>query len=82
MDPKTAIIALAQSEKLKTMINGGTIKRLGIVVRHHELGYRANAMVVWDVADDQIDQVGENDFFSHFIVCRDTYLTLGKKGKQ
>ena len=46
-------------EKLKTMIDGGTIKRLGIVVRHHELGYRANAMVVWDVADDQIDQLGE-----------------------
>ncbi|MBI2992816.1 MAG: Lrp/AsnC family transcriptional regulator, partial [Gammaproteobacteria bacterium] len=24
------------------------IKRFGIVLRHHELGYRANAMVVWD----------------------------------
>lgn len=46
-------------EKLKTMIDGNIIKRLGIVVRHHELGYRANAMVVWDVADDQIDQLGE-----------------------
>lgn len=45
-------------EKLQTMIDGGVIKRLGIVVRHHELGYRANAMVVWDVADDQIDQLG------------------------
>jgi DNA-binding Lrp family transcriptional regulator len=45
-------------EKLKTMVDGGIIKRLGIVVRHHELGYRANAMVVWDVADDQIDQLG------------------------
>lgn len=46
-------------DKLKTMIDGGIIKRLGIVVRHHELGYRANAMVVWDVADDKIDQLGE-----------------------
>lgn len=46
-------------EKLKTMIDGGIIKRLGIVVRHHELGYRANAMVVWDVADDQVDQLGQ-----------------------
>lgn len=46
-------------EKLKTMIDGGTIKRLGIVVRHHELGYRANAMVVWDVADGKVDQLGE-----------------------
>lgn len=46
-------------EKLKTMIDGGIIKRLGIVVRHHELGYRANAMVVWDVADDQVDKIGQ-----------------------
>ncbi len=46
-------------EKLQTMINGGVIKRLGIVVRHHELGYRANAMVVWDVPDDKIDSLGE-----------------------
>lgn len=46
-------------EKLQTMINGGVIKRLGIVVRHHELGYRANAMVVWDVPDDEVDSLGE-----------------------
>jgi DNA-binding Lrp family transcriptional regulator len=46
-------------KKLKTMIDGGIVKRLGIVVRHHELGYRANAMVVWDVADDQVDYLGE-----------------------
>ena len=46
-------------EKLKTMVDGGIIKRLGIVVRHHELGYRANAMVVWDVADDQVDKLGK-----------------------
>lgn len=46
-------------EKLKTMVEGGIIKRLGIVVRHHELGYRANAMVVWDVADDQVDSIGQ-----------------------
>ena len=46
-------------EKLKTMVEGGIIKRLGVVVRHHELGYRSNAMVVWDVADDQVDQIGQ-----------------------
>lgn len=46
-------------EKLRTMVEGGIIKRLGIVVRHHELGYRSNAMVVWDVEDDKIDQLGK-----------------------
>jgi len=36
----------------------GVIKRLGVVVRHHELGYRANAMVVWDIPDDLISALG------------------------
>lgn len=46
-------------DKLRNMVDSGTIKRLGIVVRHHELGYRANAMVVWDVPDTDIDKLGE-----------------------
>ncbi len=32
----------------------GVIKRFGVVVRHRELGFRANAMVVWDVPDESI----------------------------
>lgn len=36
----------------------GVIKRFGVVVRHHELGYTANAMVVWDVPDADVSQVG------------------------
>jgi len=32
----------------------GVIKRLGVVVRHHELGFRANAMVVWDIPDESV----------------------------
>lgn len=35
------------------------IKRFGLVVKHHQLGYRANAMVVWNIADDQVDDIGE-----------------------
>jgi DNA-binding Lrp family transcriptional regulator len=38
----------------------GIIKRFGVVVRHHELGYRANAMVVWDVPDDLVDEAGSD----------------------
>jgi DNA-binding Lrp family transcriptional regulator len=44
--------------RLRGMLVRGIIKRLGVVVRHHELGYRANAMVVWDVPNDQVDRVG------------------------
>jgi DNA-binding Lrp family transcriptional regulator len=36
----------------------GIIKRIGVVVRHHELGYRANAMVVWDIPDDLVSALG------------------------
>ena len=44
--------------RLGQLIDSGVIKRLGVVVRHHELGYRANAMVVWDVPDSEVDQLG------------------------
>jgi len=46
--------------KLRDMIDAGTIKRLGVVVRHHELGYRANAMVVWDIPEQCIDKLGQS----------------------
>lgn len=36
----------------------GVIKRFGVVVRHHELGYRANAMVVWDIPDAEVAELG------------------------
>jgi len=35
------------------------IKRLGVVVRHRKLGYRANGMVVWDVPNRRIDEIGQ-----------------------
>lgn len=36
----------------------GIVKRFGVVVRHHELGFRANAMAVFDVPDDEVSAVG------------------------
>lgn len=35
------------------------IRRFGVVVRHRELGYTANAMVVWDVPDADVSGVGQ-----------------------
>ena len=46
-------------ERIRSLLDDGVIKRLGVVVRHRELGYRANAMVVWDVPDRDVDSVGE-----------------------
>ncbi len=45
-------------EKIHQLQSAGVIRRLGIVVRHHELGYHANAMVVWNVPDHQVDELG------------------------
>lgn len=36
----------------------GLIRRFGVVVRHHELGWGANAMAVWDVPDDVAARFG------------------------
>ena len=43
---------------LRRLIEDGVAKRFGVIVRHRELGYRANAMVVWDVADGRVAEAG------------------------
>ena len=35
----------------------GIVTRFGCVVRHDKLGYRSNAMAVWDVPDGQVDRI-------------------------
>jgi len=56
-------------ERLKTMLADGRIRRIGVVPNHYALGYRANAMSVWDVADGALEalgpQVGALPFVSH-----------------
>lgn len=51
--PEAAVI-----RQIREWVNEGYIKRLGLVVRHHAVGYRANAMVVWNVPDEQVDALG------------------------
>jgi len=46
-------------QRLNRMQREGIMSRFGVVVRHRELGYRANAMVVWDVPDGQVEEVGK-----------------------
>ena len=43
---------------LRKMIADGRIRRIGAVPNHYALGYRANAMTVWDVADEAVDRLG------------------------
>jgi len=44
--------------RLAHLKDTGVIRRFGVVVRHRELGYAANAMVVWDVPDAQVAELG------------------------
>lgn len=41
--------------RIERLIDRGVIRRFGVVVRHRALGYTANAMVVWDIADEYVE---------------------------
>lgn len=45
-------------ELLEGLLTAGVIRRLGVIVRHREAGYCANAMAVWDVPEPKVDEVG------------------------
>lgn len=51
--PETEVLA-----RLARLREDLVIKRWGVVVRHRELGYRANGMVVWDLPDERVGAVG------------------------
>ncbi|PWB57604.1 MAG: protein nirH [Nitrosomonadales bacterium] len=46
-------------ERLRTMLESGVIRRIAAVPNHYALGYSANGMTVWDVADERVDEMGE-----------------------
>lgn len=63
--PETEVI-----ERLTQLKQQGLIKRMGVIVKHQQLGYRANAMIVWNVPDDLIKQLGGHiSRFSFVTLC-------------
>jgi siroheme decarboxylase len=56
-------------ERFSRMIDKGIVRRIGVVPNHFRLGYNANGMTVWDVADEEAEKlgawVGALDFVSH-----------------
>ncbi|WND74718.1 hypothetical protein RJ527_11770 [Thalassospiraceae bacterium LMO-SO8] len=63
-------IGLSEQEvidRFAGLIDTGVVKRLGLVVRHHELGYTANAMVVWDVPDHRVAELGRRAATRDFV---------------
>ena len=54
-------LALAEDEvmaRLQSLLSSGMIRRIGAVPNHYAIGWTANGMTVWDVADEQVDQLG------------------------
>lgn len=56
-------------DTLARWLRDGALRRFGVVVRHHELGFDANAMTVFDVPDDAVDARGA-------ALARDPAVTL------
>ena len=62
--PYTAIaeqLAISEDEvmaRLQGLLSSGMIRRIGAVPNHYAIGWTANGMTVWDVADEQVDQLG------------------------
>ena len=44
--------------RLSAMQDNGIIRRIGAVPNHYRLGYLFNGMTVWNVPDEQIDELG------------------------
>ncbi len=44
--------------RIQALIQAAIITRLGVIVRHRALGWRANAMVVWDLPPEAVTSVG------------------------
>lgn len=66
-------IVLSEAEvigRLQRLVSSGVIKRFGVIVRHRELGYTANAMVVWDIPDTVVDDAaGRMIQFPFITLC-------------
>jgi len=52
------VSSAAVRERLAQMREQGLVRRIGAVPNHYRLGWVANGMTVWDVADAQVDELG------------------------
>lgn len=44
--------------RVRRLVDAGVLPRIGLIVRHRALGWRSNAMVVWDVPEHDVDRAG------------------------
>ncbi len=46
-------------ERIKNMKEKGVIRRFGAILRHQRAGITANGMIVWDIPDEMVQEIGE-----------------------
>lgn len=71
-------IGLEETEvvgRLQRLVQFGVVTRFGCIVRHRKLGYRANAMAVWDVPDNEVDTAAS-------AIIRNSRVTLCYRRKR
>lgn len=55
--------------RLQALLDRGAIRRIGAIPNHYALGFTANGMSVWDIADEAVADVGARvgalDFVTH-----------------
>lgn len=44
--------------RIKALAQAGILTRIGVIVRHRAIGWTSNAMVVWNLPEEQIDVAG------------------------
>lgn len=45
-------------DRVRKFRDNGLLRRIGAVLGHRRAGFSANGMIVWNVADDRVDDVG------------------------
>ena len=45
-------------EILKKLKKNGVIRRFGAILRHQKAGLKENGMIVWNVPDDKVEEIG------------------------
>lgn len=46
-------------QRLQSLLEEGVIRRIGASIAHRKIGIIANAMCVWNVPDERVDEVGD-----------------------
>lgn len=45
-------------QRIEALATAGVLSRIGVIVRHRALGWSSNAMVVWELPEEQVARVG------------------------